>query len=652
MTVEDFMNSDSMGGSAPSPVAPGSPSSDNSMSLADFSGGDISTLKTVTNPQDIPKPKPQMQDVQPAIIPTGLFSSNKGFMAGLAAPVMDALTSSEQNVGSDIGGLISEMSPGVKTAQDKAQAAKQQSMSVYNQLVAKRHQMFQAGEDTTQIDASIASAAKTFGITGLENILPQAAQKTSSQVVGDFGGVAMDLLASGTLQKGAESFELLTATEKAQLAEKGITSAADAEKALSASQKYADIAKTTAKGVATGAGLGYGYDVTQNLQKGQTATTGAFKPGMGTVIGASVPALFGLYEAGKLTAKQLAPAIDNWTMRALPKQFRYGANPGKTVAEMGISGNSLEDWGANVKKAVATQGKTIGKLADTVAAETGDKTIDLTDQFKPLNDAIQKAAKNNDTAAMGRLQDAKQALEQEMRAGNYVETPTLDENGVPLPGQTQKTFTEGATDKEGKMVAGSIGARDLSKTDFSTVLDVKRQVGELTKWTGNVSDDKTVNMALKKTYGGISDALEDTAKGTSVGNQFAEANQKYNDLKTADIAIQRAQNLASSKQILGFGEKIAGATAILTAIATQGTAAVPEIIAGVAGDALLHALNSVAVKTRVASWLASEAPGKIEQFLEENPETKNALYSAFMGGKKATLSALIKVAKGLSQPQK
>ncbi|MGH7872779.1 MAG: hypothetical protein ACREQO_11245, partial [Candidatus Binatia bacterium] len=423
--------------------------------------------------------------------------------------VLNAVTTSEQNAGKDISATIAENLPSVKFAQGQAQASNQQLGQVFQRVLEKRHQLALAGKDTSQLDSILQEDAKTLGVTNLNELLPTAAKKSTGQILGDFGGVALDAATAGTLEKAATSWKLLDAAEKTRLASMGVT---DAVKATTVAQKLGLVAKNTAIKSLAGGAVGYGYDVSQNLQQGKTGAS-AFAPGAGTAIGAALPAAFGLFDAGKIAASEFASRIDNSLIKPLPKQFRYGANPGRTMADLGITGNSFDDLETNVRKAKSDIGSQLNDVASQLHDKAQGTTIDLTQQLAPINDAMQKAASNNDQGVLNRLQSAKRAI--------------LEDLGVKI-------------DKEGTPVIVSNGPRDLQNATFADAIDVKRKIGDLTKFTGNVSDDKTVNLALKQVYGRVNAATKSLA-GTvdsELASKFDALNKKYADLQTAQIAIQ------------------------------------------------------------------------------------------------------------------
>lgn len=114
----------------------------------------------------------------------------------------------------------------------------------------------------------------------ISDILPSV-NKTNMQVLGDIAGTGIDI---GTLAIGAP-----------EIAE-GLDSLTVAEKAVPKSGL--DVAKNAFIHLGKDAGIGYGYDVANNLQQGKTGKA-IFKPGAGTILGGSIGAIPGAVEVGK-----------------------------------------------------------------------------------------------------------------------------------------------------------------------------------------------------------------------------------------------------------------------------------------------------------------------------------------------------------------
>ena len=501
--------------------------------------------------------------------------------------VANALTSSEQTLGRGLS-TVGSSAPGQIKTQNSADFDAQQkiinAIHTATDPVKKQHLTdFLKQQYGTDYQAPTAS-----------DINP-ALDMSNKEVLGAAAGTALDIVTAGSLNKVAQSGKILKAAQPvAQIAEN-----------LSTGAKLARVAKNTAKLSAKGAVIGYGYDVANKLQEDKDASE-AFKPGWGTALGAGIPAVFGAYQAGKISIKTLGPRIDNSLIKPLLKDFRYGKNPGKTMAEMGIVANSQDELVTKLRQAKQKVGAELGQTAQTLEAQIGQTNpvaIDLSKSLSPLDDAIQQAATNNDQTLLDRIQKVKTALTQKLTTG---------------------------LDEKGNVIIQSAGERSL-QGGFANALEMKRLVGTMTKWTGNPTEDKLINKALKEVYSGIDNMMMAEARKASpeLAASFEKLNGQYADLLTGEIAAKHTYELTQRQNLVSLPIKVGTATGIITAIATGG-AAIPAILAGVGAGALEKALSSTAVKTRVASWLSKESPGVIEKLVRQNPSLQNVLYNTFI----------------------
>jgi hypothetical protein len=173
----------------------------------------------------------------------------------LLKKIGSAIIGSETKAGGDIASAIVAPQAQQITSQNQQQHA--QDIQTLSGL-AKNLQT--QGKDTTHVNnllQQLLSETQNNAVPGGEigQITPEV-NKTTGQVLGDFGGVALDVLAPGVAGKST----------------KGLTGAA----------KIAGAAKNVGKGAA----LGYGLDVAQNFQQGNEKP---FTPGMGTAIGGAIP---------------------------------------------------------------------------------------------------------------------------------------------------------------------------------------------------------------------------------------------------------------------------------------------------------------------------------------------------------------------------
>lgn len=435
---------------------------------------------------------------------------------------------------------------------------------------------------------------------------------TNKQVLGQAGGVALDIVGGGAIAKGAQGFKLLKAAETVATGTKAV-------KATTYGGRVVDILKKTGINALKGAPIGYGYDVTSNLQQNKGIGE-SLKPGLGTAFGAGIPVAFGglnvARETFKTVGKETAPKLINSLIKPLGKDFSYGKNPGRAVSDEGIVANSWDELISKIhdrRNSVGSQLEKVANQLDTppILPRLGQrglrKALSLEDMLNPINVAIKEAEKTprTNSSLLQRLQDVKR-----------------DILGVTL--------------KDGQEVA----TRDLKNLSFNEALEIKRLIGDLTKWTGNVSDDKAVNGVLKRVYGVAKETLTGQAEKQGKGAEWRKLSEKYADLTSAEVAAKYKDVLLQRQDLVSLKGHLGAATAVITTIMSGGTA-LPVVLAGVGGAALDKALGSVVVKTRIAAWLAKESPSVLEKFFANNPNVAKSIYKAFHGENKS-LDDLVK----------
>jgi len=192
--------------------------------------------------------------------------------------------------------------------------------------------------------------------TSYEEVLP-AIQKTGLQIAGEGLGTALDVATAGTyggLAKGAKTGQLLTKSPK--LAKAAETIGVGVTKPLATKVTL----PTAAKSIATGAGIGYGYDVASKLEAGKTGAS-ALTPGLGTAIGVALPL------AGKVVSK---------TGVLTSKAEKTAANLSKVEDEIAkIERNyaktrPLVDKTAEARKLIAQSDVLVGAVDDTGTIST------------------------------------------------------------------------------------------------------------------------------------------------------------------------------------------------------------------------------------------------------------------------------------------
>ncbi len=342
--------------------------------------------------------------------------------------------------------------------------------------------------------------------------------------------------------------------------------------ALGAGKLTSKVAQAGTEGVAFTAG--------QSLQEGKPMT----KEDYG--INAGLNMAFPLAGAGLKAIGEKAPArIINSLIKPLQKDFAYGKNPGKAVAELGITGNSFEDLISNIKTKKNEVGALIGSKLSQLAAP---EQIDLVQTLSPLDEAISNAYKTPRTNRT--LIDRLHAVKDDI-----VDNFDTDNMGV----------------------VSLEGAQELKKT-----------IGDLTKWTDNISDDQAVNKALQRTYTTIRDKMDEVLQTRMSPEDFAQykkASEDYGNLISAENAAVHRDKITSRNDLVSFGAKNAGLITGLTAAISTGGVGLPALIAGLAGTVIDKAAATPAFKTRLASLLAKMAPKEVETFFDKVP-TARALF--------------------------
>jgi len=502
----------------------------------------------------------------------------------LVGGLVGSLLSPEINLGKEIGAALG--APAATSAYSKQS---EQLSANLQTAVAARNRLKEQGIDTTKADAMIADLISS-GMKGMSaaELYPNL-NDTTGEVLGNVAGTALDIASFGSYgaaAKGAKTGSLLA--KSAEVA------AQPTKQALS--QTLKTIGKETAGRSLVGGATGYGYDVAGNLQQGETGFD-AFKPGLGTLLGASVPVAIGGVRAGIAITKDSAPRFINSLIKPRQADFSYGKDPGRTVSELGITGNSLPDFQKNITAAKQDIGQKIGNIM--ASPENAAARIDVSAEIAKIDDAIAEAAKGGkgNQSVVTALQNAKDAI--------------LFEHQVN---------TEGVIEKIGST------PRNLSTLSPQEAFDLKQLVSGQTKFTGNPSDDKTVNAVLKRVYGGIKEKINTAVSANSP--EITRLNQQYADLTSAELATLHRDQILRRSDLISMPVKVGTVTGALTALATGG-AAIPVILASISAGVLDKALQSTTAKTHIAAWLGSETPSAITKVMQQNPGIRQVLYRAF-----------------------
>lgn len=546
----------------------------------------------------------QPQALQPEKKP-GILSR----VVGGVKKIGGALISSEKAFGKDIAaGIGGNLFAGDVQAQNQKLA--DSDLAYIKAVTQNRNKAKSLGQDTTRYDNILKNFTASTG-QSLSELFPEI-NKTTGQVLGDAGGVALDIATAGTYKGVGTTGKLLTTAEKTAQLEKTAnivnfaknieTGTKFGTKAITEVGKNTlgatlkNIGSKTATNVVKGGSIGYGYDVANNLQQGKTGTE-AFKPGVGTGVGAFVPVVGGLYRASQAVARETAPRIINSLVKPSKTDFSYGKNPGKTVSELGITGNNLQDFGDNVYKKKQEIGQELGAIY--VNPKNSRLSFNVSDDIAKIDNEIAKQAKGGKTNQniVTTLQDIKDSL--------------LYDHTVNADGQIVKL-----ADKP----------RNLSGLSAKQLFDLKQEISARTRFTGNPSDDNTVNSILKNIYGDMKEKLNVAIERNNP--EIRKLNEQFAGLSSAELAIVNRDKILQRQNLVSMPIKVGGSAAIITAIGTGG-AAIPVLLAGVGAGALDKALSTTYVKTRMARWLSSQKPSMVSKILEKNPAIKTVLFRTY-----------------------
>ena len=516
----------------------------------------------------------------------------------------NALISSEKGLGQDIAGALPSWMRGEPAVARDQQNVQDMQTRVMQQIQKNKA----AGKDTTQLESALKQTMNQPDVAP-EAINPALA-KTNTQVLGDVGGTALDTLTAGTLSAGAKSFKLMTAAERVAQAGK-LTEGAAIAKNIEGTvpttwQALAQVGKDYLKNAAVYGGIGYGYDVTGSMQNNKPDLT----PGWGTAIGAVIPGIPALSKAGEVASNPAAETIINSLVKPLLKDFSYGKNPGRAVSQSGITASNMEELAQKIGDARQQTGQEIGSVSRQLDAGLGrgaipgvsqQKGLNIAGSLAPIDSAMQEAAKTNNPSLLGRLQGVKDALVHTMSLGK-------DELGNP------------------SILKGP--ARQLEDLSFADTFNFKKMIGDMTKWTGNPSDDQLINKALKGAYGNIKEAIDTRAEqiNSDLAAKLRKLNEKYADLTSAEIATKYRDKIEMRQNIMKFAPTLMGMGGLAGSLLTGN--ALPALI-GLGAAGVDKALGSTLVKTHVAAWLAKEDPGVIDRFMRQYPQIADAIYRAF-----------------------
>ena len=301
------------------------------------------------------------------------------------------------------------------------------------------------------------------------------------------------------------------------------------------------------------------------------------------VIGAKYPFRAGIMS--KETKQEVASRLVNSLIKPLKKQFSYGKNPGRGVAREKIVANNFNE----LSEKVSAKRQELGKMINDRLSQPDamGKRLSIAEEInKPFDNAINEAIKGGkeNVALTRRLQNTREALISEM-----------------------------ALSPEGEIV--TVSTKDLTSLTPLEASRIKTKIGDMTKWTGNPSDDAIVNRTLQEAYRGIKEKI-----GTTVSD-IRVLNERYADITSADIAIKYRDQIRQRQNLISLDAK-------LSTILGYGISG-GKIGGALTGYAIYRALASTAVKTRVAKWLMQSSLVERKSMFERYPDLRDKLNQSF-----------------------
>ncbi len=294
------------------------------------------------------------------------------------------LTSAEQGFGESIAKGLDNTT--VETAAVNIEGLSKQNTMLLKTIKANEA----AGKDSSALKREYNKNADLIEQNGgsiqeFSDSLP-----SGKQLAGQAAQVGLDVLTAGTYgagAKGAKSFQLLSKTVPKATKTLTTISPAVTKVAEIASKPSGILTKQGVKNVAKGAGVGYGYDVSMNLQDDAEGTD-ILKPGAGTVIGAALPAVAEVRQSFK--NKGSLPPSTRKVDKIIAKReselsiLESKYNNVRKVVE------KAKNKGIEVKRILASTDLLNGAVDDTGHINTQNAMAELDDFIRPQESVISK----------------------------------------------------------------------------------------------------------------------------------------------------------------------------------------------------------------------------------------------------------------------
>jgi hypothetical protein len=486
---------------------------------------------------------------------------NEGFFEGMGKDVFSSTIGSRGLVGAgQLPGLVAGQGMALKTRTQTAQSAGALADATTKLIQQRREETNPRRKEA--LAQSINQNLKTLNELNAAGADVGRFERTPGQALGTAINAGVTALTFGRNVVGPKAVELAGRV---------------APQAVPAVEKAVSVGRGIVPRVVEGGAIGAGYQAAANLNEGEPVSEDVLSA---ILLGAAIPV------AGTVTRKvtsgvqsQIADTsgrVMNSVLKPLAKDFAYGRNPGATVAKERIVASNLDDLATKISQRKNEVGR---RIEQTLTSS--NKTVDMSDAFAPLDKAIEDAQRMPTTNAsiINRLEGIKSDL---------------------------------------KNLYSDMGTMTVAEAN-----KVKQDVGNMTRWTGNNSDDEMTNKALKSTYGAINE------KVTKAVPEIVELNETYGGLLSAEIAAKYRDKIVQRQNLVGLGVKAGGVGAGIVTVLANPAMTVPVIMLGATAAAVDKALASPAVKTRVAKWLASASRQELETVYKKLPLLKHSIERVF-----------------------
>lgn len=292
-------------------------------------------------------------------------------------------------------------------------------------------------------------------------------------------------------------------------------------------------------------------------------------------------------QAGRTSSKLI-----NKVIRPLSKEFQFGKNPGRAVADEGIVANTVDELAPRIGEVKRDIGEQIGAAFDV--PDIARQKLRLGNVVRPLEKAIKEQS------AIGRTKQ-----------------PVVNRLKTALDDIQNLTDIDPGT---GEII--SIGKRNLDNLTPRQGHELRQLVGDITIWEGTAAD-KPVNVALQKVYRNINKVLESripSLRGLS---------SRYANLLTAESAAKRSIAREERAALIGLGQTSRSLGVAMIAAVLSGGRAVPAILAGAGESVIEGVFSNVGFRTRLAKLLSEISQREREALFAKVPLFRSALIKAF-----------------------